>query len=146
MRPLVAVLTAVTVALGAACSGDEVEDSLDAAVEEVSEAGSEVGDAVTDAASEVADTAEEVTELVGFCTAAYRTQDAVEDRDPEEALEAAEDLAAEAPDEVRPEAETVLDGARAYQGGDDEALEDEGFRTAATEVAEYAEAHCDPRS
>lgn len=136
MRPVVALLTALTLALGAAaCSDDEVEDAVDTAVEEVSEA-----------AGEVADTASELSDLAGFCTAAYRTQDAIEDREPEDALEAAEDLVAEAPEDIRPQAETVLEGAQAFQEGDEGAIEDEGFQTAVTELVDYTQDRCDPRS
>ena len=147
MRPLPALVTAIIVALGAAgCSGDELDRTLDDAAGELSEAASEVGDAVSEAASEVTDAAERGSELIGYCTAAYRLQDAVEDRNPEDALEAAEDLAAEAPDDVRDEAETVLEGARAYQDGDDQALQDEEFQAAASAVADDAAERCDPRS
>ncbi|MBW3619979.1 MAG: hypothetical protein KY461_07025 [Actinobacteria bacterium] len=143
MRPLPALATALVLCVAAAgCSDDE----LDEATGELSDAAGEVGEAVTDAASEVADAAGDASELVGYCTAAYRFQDAVEDRNPDDALEAAEDLAAEAPDDIRDEVETVLDGARAYQGGDEQALGDEEFQAAASAVADDTAERCDPRS
>lgn len=148
MRPILAILTAAALATGAAAcgSGDDLQDSLDAVGETVGEVASDVGDTVEEAASEVGRAAEDAADLVGFCTAAYRTQDAVEDRDPAEALEAAEDLLERAPEEIRPQVETVRDGARAYQGGDEEAIEDEEFQQALSELGAYLEDRCDPRS
>lgn len=148
MRPILAILTAAALATSAAAcgSGDDVQDSLDAVGETVGEVAGDVGDSVEEAASEVGQAAEDAADLVGFCTAAYRTQDAVEDREPEDAVEAAEDLLERAPEDIRPQAEIVRDGARAYQAGDEQAIEDEEFQQALSELGAYIQDRCDPRS
>jgi hypothetical protein len=148
VRPLAAALTALVLAAGGAACGDtgELEETLDDVGDAVSEAATEAADAIGDAASEVSDTAREAADLVGFCDAARRVEAAVEDRNAGDALEAAEDLVAEAPDDVRDEAATVRDGVQAWHDGDRETIEDEDFRSAVEDVATYAEERCDPTS
>lgn len=140
-RPSTILIAALLVTGAAACDQGEAEETLDAIGDTAGEVAEDVGDAVGDAATEVS----ELADLVGFCDAARRADEAVEARNAGDALEAAEDLAAEAPEDVASEAGTVLEGVRAWHDGDQTAVEDEDFQQAAEDVRAYTEERCDPR-
>ncbi|MBW3657009.1 MAG: hypothetical protein KY457_00090 [Actinobacteria bacterium] len=142
MRRLSTILIAAVLVIGAtACDGGEAEETLDAVGETAGEVAEDVGDALSEAATE----ASEFADLVGFCDAARRANEAVEARNAGDALEAAEDLAAEAPDDIRDAAETVRDGVAAWHDGDDQAIEDAAFTDALEDVGTYVDERCDPR-
>ena len=101
-------------------------------------------DRVSETVADTRDDAERVAELAEFCIAAGRLADAISDRDVAAAREAAEDVAQEAPKEIEDEAQTVLDGAKAAEGGDRQALQSEEFQAAARAVANFARDNCDP--
>lgn len=146
MRRLPTILIAAVLVTGATgCDGGEAEETLDAIGETAADVAEDVGDAVSEAATEVADTTSDLADLVGFCDAARRANEAVEARNAGDALDAAEDLAAEAPDDIRDAAETVRDGVAEWHDGDDQAIEDPGFEDAVEEVRAYADERCDPR-
>lgn len=101
-------------------------------------------------ASEVADRArqqvEDTSRNVQYCSAALSTAQAVEEGDWESAVESGESLVKHAPGEVAADAQTVLDGARAYQDGDESVVQTEEFQEAAERVAAHTQEICDPRS
>lgn len=144
-RPSTILVAAVLVATATACGDGGTEETLDAIGETAGEVADDLGDAVSDAATEVRDTTSDLSDLVGFCDAARRAEGAVEARNAGDALEAAEDLAAEAPDDIRDAARTLLDGVRAWHDGDEQAIQDEDVQRAAEDVRVYAEERCDPR-
>lgn len=112
-----------------------------------------IDDAVQDGisqASEVAGQAreqiEDTTRNVQFCAAALSTAQAAEDQDWDAAIESGENLVETAPEEIAADAETVLEGAKAYRDGDQSAVQSEEFRDAAERLDTFARETCDPRS
>ena len=101
---------------------------------------------VQETVSDVVTEAEETVQLVEFCAAAFDVLQAVNDEDMAAALDAAENMAAEAPDEIAGEAQTVLDGVEEARDGNREALASEEFQTAADELERYTRENCDPTS
>lgn len=101
-------------------------------------------------ASEVADQArdqiEDTSRNVQFCSAALSTAQAIEEQDWESAIESGENLVEQAPDEIAEDAQTLLDGARAYDDGDTSVVQTDDFREAAERVESYTRETCDPRS
>lgn len=91
------------------------------------------------------DAAREAADLVGFCTAAARVAKAISDEDLDAAVDAGEDMVGEAPSEIRPEAELVLDGAKRAQAGDPSAVQTDEFEQAADAVQAFTRDRCDPR-
>lgn len=141
MRPLLATTTVAVLALGAsACGGSS--DVREAVEQGISDASTAVGEVAEEAQAK----ASEVTELARFCTAAARTAQAVNDQDWDAAIEHGETMVAESPDDIRPDAEVVLDGAKRYADGDQAAVASPEFQDAAGAVRAYAEDRCDPRS
>ncbi len=114
--------------------------------EQVGDAVGEAVDQASEAADQVREQAEEVATLARFCTAAARTAEAVNAQDWDAAIEHGETMVAEAPDDIVTDARTVLDGAKAYRDGDQQAVMSEEFQGAAERVKAYAEDHCDPTS
>lgn len=145
MRRPSTILVVALLVTATACGDRGAEETLDAIGETAGEVAGDIGEAVSDAATDAADATSEFADLVGFCDAARRAEGAVEARNAGDALAAAEDLAAEAPDDIASEAGTVLEGVRAWHDGDEEAVQDEDFRRAAEDVQAYAEERCDPR-
>lgn len=101
------------------------------------------GDA-EDSLGEAVDQAQDTVQLVEFCTSAAETVSAVNDEDLDAAMNAAESMVAEAPDEIADQAEAVFEGVEAARQGDQEAVQTEEFRTAATELERYTRENCDP--
>ena len=101
-------------------------------------------DRVSETVADARDDAENIAENAQFCIAAGRVADAIKDRDAAAAREAAEDLVDEAPREIKPEARTLLAGARKAEEGDNAALRTEEFQAAARAVADFARENCDP--
>ncbi|MDX1659430.1 MAG: hypothetical protein R3343_11470 [Nitriliruptorales bacterium] len=101
---------------------------------------------VEETVSDVVTEAEETVQLVEFCAAALDVLQAINDEDMAAALEAGENLVAEAPDEIAGEAQTVLDGLEEAQDGNREVLASEEFQTAAEELERYTRDNCDPTS
>lgn len=101
-------------------------------------------------ASEVADQArdqvEDTSRNVQFCSAALSTAQAVEEGDWDSAVESGENLVEQAPEEIAEDAQTVLDGARAYQDGDQSVVQTDEFQEAAERVGSHTRETCDPRS
>ncbi len=87
----------------------------------------------------------ETSQLVQFCTAALQVARAVQDEDVDRAVAEGESMVEHAPDEIRPEAEVVLAGAREAQQGDYDRLRSQEFEDAAAAVATYTQDRCDPR-
>ncbi len=141
MRSAAAVATIAVLAFGASTCG-QAED----VTAQVEQGISEAVDTATSAAEQAQEQVTEVSELAQFCTAAARTAQAVNAQDWEQAIEHGQTMVAEAPDEIRPDAETVLDGAQRYVDGDQSAVMSEEFQDAAEEVKAFTEDRCDPRS
>lgn len=89
---------------------------------------------------------EDVVDNVQYCAAAIQVADAVNNENWDRAISAGEDLVANAPDEIRPEAQTVLDGAREIRDGNRARAADPEFRQAAEQVEQFTRDHCDPTS
>lgn len=95
----------------------------------------------------VDDAQEQVSEglqRLRWCTAAFRLGTAVEARDVEAARDAAEDLRANAPDELTDDLDLILEAIDAAESGDPEQIEGEEVRDAGQRVLDEAEAQCDP--
>lgn len=106
-------------------------------------------EAVNEARSQAEDIAREagqVAQLAQFCTAALDLGRAVQNRDRQAALDAAETAAAEAPEEIAEEAQRALEGAERLAEGDESVLENQEFRDAVEAVGTYARNNCDPTS
>ena len=93
---------------------------------------------------DVAEEADETVQLVEFCTAALDVVQAVGAEDKGAAISAAQTMVNEAPEEIAPEAETVLNGVEAAQNGDTEALQSQEFQNAAQEIETYTRENCNP--
>lgn len=142
MRPVLAIATVAALSFGAsACAGTDTEELRETVEQGISDATEAVGQA----AEEVQEKASEVSEIAQFCTAAARTAQAVNAQDWDAAIEHGETMVAEAPDDIRPDAEVVLDGAKRYADGDQSAVASSEFQTAAENVKVYTEDRCDPR-
>lgn len=101
----------------------------------------------TDVADQAREQIEDTSRNLQYCAAALSTAEAVRNENWEDAVESGENLVETAPEEIADEARTVLDGARAYQSGEDEAaVQTEEFRSAAQRVADFTRETCDPRS
>lgn len=143
MRIALPTAALAVLALGAsACAGADTEELRQTVEQGISDATEAVGQA----AEGVQEKASEVSELAQFCTAAAQTAQAANAQDWEGAIEHGETMVAEAPDGIRPDAEVVLDGAKAYVDGDQAAVTTSEFQTAAENVRTYTEDRCDPRS
>ena len=119
MRRHVAVL-AVAALAGTACDG--------------------AGQLVEDARTQV----EEAAETAEFCVAALRVAAAVDSRDVDALVRAGEAFVADAPDEVRPDAQLLLDAGRRARDGDEAALADPAVTDAAARVRDVTEQRCNP--
>jgi hypothetical protein len=97
-----------------------------------------------DAVDTVREGVQDAATLVQFCSAAVEVAQAVDDRDWDRAIERGEVMVAEAPDEIRPDAQTVLDGAKRIRDGDAAAAQDQEFQAAAERVRDYSRDRCDP--
>lgn len=127
-------LTFGIAALALAGCGD-IEDAVQDGVSQASEVASQARQQI-----------EDTSRNVQFCSAALSTAQAVERQNWESAIESAENLVEEAPDEIAEDAQTLLEGARAYQDGDQAAVQTDEFREAAERVESYTRETCDPRS
>ncbi len=107
---------------------DQVRDTVEQATDQAQEA---VGD--------LADTAE-------FCLRAVEVARAVDDRDVDAAVSAGEALVAVAPDDIRADAQLVLDAAREAQGGNFAALQSDEVQAAAQRLRTATEDTCNPTS
>ena len=127
MRRTIVALTIAALPLSLTACGDAVET-------------------VQEGVSEATEAAGEAAQLVRFCTAALEVADAVNARDWERAIERGEEMVAEAPDEIRPDAQTVLEGARSIHDGDTAVAQSEEFQRAVERVRGYTRDRCDPTS
>jgi hypothetical protein len=90
--------------------------------------------------------ADELTDRARFCLSVARTASAIEAGSPETAADAAEEVLAQAPDELREDARFVADRLREARDGDREALEDPEVREAAERLRDRTRELCDPAS
>jgi hypothetical protein len=104
-----------------------------------------VVDGAQQAIEDGVDAAREAGDLIRFCTAAARVAKAVDDQDLEAAVSAGTNLLAEAPSEIRLDAEIVLNGATRARDGDRAALRTPEFQNAAKAVRDFTADRCDPR-
>lgn len=86
--------------------------------------------------------AEELTDDARFCLAVTRATTAVESGSPTTAREAAEEVLAQAPDELATEARTVVDELRRVLADDDPDLRDPDLRAAAERLRERSAQRC----
>jgi hypothetical protein len=103
---------------------------------------SDVGDRVDD----LRGGADDLTERAQFCLSIARTATAIEAGSPETAAAAAEEVLAQAPDELRDDARFVADRLREARDGDDDALRDPEVRAAAERLRDQTRELCDPTS
>lgn len=103
--------------------------------------------ALRDQAGEVRGTISEVRDRAGFCFAVTRSLTAADGgTSPTQAYEAAEEVLAQAPDELRDDARTVTDALeQAAEQGDDSVLRSDEFRDAASRLRDRTRELCDPR-
>jgi hypothetical protein len=90
--------------------------------------------------------ADELTDQARFCLSVARTVSAIETGSPETAADAAEEVLAQAPDELREDARFVADRLREARDGDREALQDPEVREAAERLRDRTRELCDPTS
>lgn len=128
MRYVLAPLLAVLLVSGVGC--DEAAEVADEASEAIGEGAEEV---------------EEGIDLAQFCVDAAQAADAVDDGDYGEALDHATSALEDAPDDIQPALETLVDAARRYNEGDAAAIDENEVRAAADEIETYAQEQCDPR-
>lgn len=102
---------------------------------------SSVGDQV----NELRSGARDLSERARFCLAVARAAGAVESGSPRTALESAEEVVAQAPDDLAARAEQVLAAVETAMDGDDTALRDPALRTAIAELRDATVERCDPR-
>ena len=95
---------------------------------------------------EVTDRADAVVGTVRWCTAAARLANAVAQRDAVAAREAAQDLADQAPEELRGDVDVLLDAAERAVAGDIDVLRAPGVTAAADRLRTAISDRCDPRS
>lgn len=152
VRTLKTLALALVLAISLTACGDgdtTVEDVKTAVGDAATKAGDALGtaaDKVSEAAGNAGDAAGEAVDNAQFCTAAFQTVDALNGNDIDGAIDHGEDMVAEAPDDIRGDAQRVLDGAKAFQGGDQQAVQSAEFRAAADNVEAYTRDKCDPRS
>jgi hypothetical protein len=109
--------------------------------DEAAEVANEASEAIGEGAEEV----QEGIDLAGFCVDAAQAADAIDEGDFGEALDHATAALGDAPDDIRPALETLVDAARQYADGDAAAIDEDEVRAAAEEVETYARERCDPR-
>jgi hypothetical protein len=90
--------------------------------------------------------ADELTDRGRFCLSVARTAAAVEAGSPETAADAAEEVLAQAPDEVRDDARFLADRLQEARDGDREALREPEVREAAERLRDRTRELCDPTS
>lgn len=127
MRRTLAALAVLALPLSLSACGDAVET-------------------VQEGINQATEQAQDAATLVQFCKAALDVANAVNDQDWNRAIERGEVMLAEAPDEIRPDAQTVLDGAKRIRDGEMQVAQDEGFQAAAERVKQYTRDRCDPTS
>ncbi|HEX9888169.1 MAG TPA: hypothetical protein VGA69_01725 [Nitriliruptorales bacterium] len=127
MRHPLAILAVIVLPLTLGACGDAVESVQ----EGVDQATRQAGEAI---------------QIAEFCRAALDVANAVDDQDWDRAIERGEVMAAEAPDDIRGDTQTVLEGAKRIRDGDTAAAQDEEFQAAAQRVRDYARDRCDPTS
>jgi hypothetical protein len=90
--------------------------------------------------------ADDLTERGRFCLSVARTASAIEGGSPETAADAAQEVLAQAPDELREDARLVADQLQAARDGDRDALRDPEVRAAAERLRDRTRELCDPTS
>lgn len=109
--------------------------------------GSGVGQRAVDTARDGLDTArstlEDLSDDARFCLAVTRAVTAIESGSPATAEEAAEEVLAQAPDELTEEARGVVDELRRVRDGDAD-LRGAGLSAAVDQLREAAAPRCDP--
>lgn len=131
-RPLAALATVLAVVSLSACG--QARDAVREGVEQASRLASEAGQQI-----------EQTTGKVQFCAAAIRAGQAIDAEDWDAAIEAGENMADHAPEEVADEVQIVLEGARDYRAGNRSTVASPEFRDAAETLRDYTENECDPR-
>lgn len=91
---------------------------------------------------ELRDEAQELTDRARFCLAVTRTNTAIESGSPATAREAAEEVLAQAPDELITEARTVVEELRRVLDGEDADLRDPDLQAAAGQLRERTAQRC----
>lgn len=91
---------------------------------------------------ELRDEAQELTDRARFCLAVTRTSTAIESGSPATAREAAEEVLAQAPDELITEARTVVEELRRVLDGEDADLRDPDLQAAAGQLRERTAQRC----
>lgn len=129
MRPIVVPTLCALAMLTSACEG----------VDDLS--------GLSDGADDLSGSVDEVTDQARFCFAITRALTGIDGgTTPEQALDAAEEVLAQAPDELRDDAELVAETlAEAVEADDQELLEDEAFQAAAERLRDGTRERCDPR-
>lgn len=103
---------------------------------------SQASDLVSDAQEQVSDAAQ----TAEFCISALRLANAVEARDVDAIVDAGEALVDDAPDEIRGDAEFLLDAGRQAQAGDAASLDGDDVTAAGERVRSFTEDRCNPLS
>ncbi len=88
---------------------------------------------------------EELTDRARFCLAITRATTAIESGSPATAQEAADEVLAQAPDDLEPQARQVVDLLSVAIAEDDAELRDPALRAAAEELRARTVELCDPR-
>jgi hypothetical protein len=90
--------------------------------------------------------ADDLTDRARFCLSIARTASAIEAGSPGTAADAAEEVLAQAPDELRDDARLIAERLQAARDGDREALRDPEVREAAERLRDRTRELCDPTS
>lgn len=93
---------------------------------------------------DVRGTATDLTERARFCLSVTRAATALEDGNYQTAADAAQEVLAQAPEELRGDARKLAEAAEAVRDGDHSVLEDPSVVSAADRLREDTRAMCDP--
>lgn len=89
--------------------------------------------------------AEDATDSARFCLSLARAAAALDTGSPDTAADAVEELLVHAPDRVRDDARTVVDGVRRAEERGEDVWEDEEIRAAVARLRDDTRELCDPR-
>lgn len=99
---------------------------------------------VADRVDELRSTTEETTDRARFCLSLARAAAALETGSPDTAADAAEEVLVHAPEDVREDARTVVDGIRRAEEQGEVAWDDPEVREAVERLRERTLETCDP--
>lgn len=100
---------------------------------------------VADRVDELRSGAEQVTETARFCLSLARAASAIDAGSPDTAADAAEEVLVHAPDDVREDARTVVDGIRHAEDRGENFMDDPEVRAAIERLRDRTTDLCDPR-